>query len=387
MVSQTGSYSDSYDVIIAGGGLAGLTAAILLSSADKKVLVIEKYTYPFHKVCGEYISGEVIPFLRKIGFEPDEYKASRINRIRISTPAGKNIYPAGKVDAFGLSRYVFDHALYKIALQQGAEFLLQSRVTDIQFENNGFSVLTNTGKQFRSNFVIGSYGKRDGLDKKLNRSFISKHTGYMGVKYHVKLDYPPDEIGLDNFSNGYCGIVKIEEDKYNLCYLYRRSNDYTFKNVRSLEEDILFQNPVLKKIFSEAHFIFPEAEVINEISFAKKNVIENHVFMCGDTAGLITPLCGNGMSMAIHSAFMLSQRLLSCGLLSQKTVASNDRIKLEKQYVHDWQKQFRQRLFWGRTIQAAFGNPQLSGAIIQMLHNIPPLEKYLINSTRGNTFI
>jgi flavin-dependent dehydrogenase len=42
----------TFDVIIVGGGLAGLTSAIHLSKLKKKVLLIEKNTYPKHKVCG-----------------------------------------------------------------------------------------------------------------------------------------------------------------------------------------------------------------------------------------------------------------------------------------------------------------------------------------------
>ncbi|TAE50818.1 MAG: FAD-dependent oxidoreductase, partial [Cytophagales bacterium] len=45
-----------YEVAIIGGGLAGLTNAILLANAGKKVILFEKNQYPFHRVCGEYIS-------------------------------------------------------------------------------------------------------------------------------------------------------------------------------------------------------------------------------------------------------------------------------------------------------------------------------------------
>jgi len=49
------------DVLIIGGGLAGLTSAIHLSKSGLKVSLIEKNEFPKHKVCGEYISNEVLP--------------------------------------------------------------------------------------------------------------------------------------------------------------------------------------------------------------------------------------------------------------------------------------------------------------------------------------
>ena len=51
------------EVLILGGGLAGLTSAIHLLKLGLQVTVIEKNNYPKHKVCGEYISNEVLPYL------------------------------------------------------------------------------------------------------------------------------------------------------------------------------------------------------------------------------------------------------------------------------------------------------------------------------------
>jgi len=45
-----------YDIAIIGGGLAGLSLAILAANANYSVALFEKEAYPFHKVCGEYIS-------------------------------------------------------------------------------------------------------------------------------------------------------------------------------------------------------------------------------------------------------------------------------------------------------------------------------------------
>lgn len=364
-----------YDVIIVGGGLAGLTAAILLSRAEKKVLLLEKKSYPFHKVCGEYVSNEVLPFLLLLGFDPFNYGASRINKLRISTPQGKNIHSSLEPGGFGLSRYVMDNALFEIAERSGTEIHLLSRVTDISFSDDQFKVVTNSGQIFFSKLVIGSYGKRDVLDKKLKRSFIGSHTKYLGVKYHIKTNYPVNEIGLDNFENGYCGIVKIEEDKYNLCYLYRNNKQKIFNSIKELEEKILFKNPVLKAVFSNSQFLFEQPEVINEISFASKNTVESHILMCGDSAGLIAPMCGNGMSMAIRAAEILSALIIE--------TQPGKRNELEKKYEREWEKQFHSRLYWGRMLQHIFGNPVLTGASIQTIHAFPKIEQWLIGKTHG----
>ncbi|MGZ4157476.1 MAG: FAD-dependent oxidoreductase, partial [Bacteroidia bacterium] len=50
------SESKTYQVSIIGGGLAGLTLAVQLADAGYSCVLFEKNKYPFHKVCGEYIS-------------------------------------------------------------------------------------------------------------------------------------------------------------------------------------------------------------------------------------------------------------------------------------------------------------------------------------------
>lgn len=371
------------DVILIGGGLAGLTSAILLAGAGKKVLLFEKKQYPFHKVCGEYVSNEVLDFLRSIGFSPYDHGASRITKLRISTPRGKNIFPELGAGGFGLSRYTMDNELARIATEKGACLFTGTRVTDVSFDGEKFNVRTAAGGEFSAKLVIGSYGKRDTLDKKLNRDFIQRHTGYLAVKYHLRTDYPVDEIGLDNFAGGYSGIVKIEDDRYNLCYLYRRKKEDHFTSIPELEENILFRNPYLKSIFANSDRVFPEPEVINQISFASKSASESHVLMCGDTAGLIAPLCGNGMSMAIHAAKLLSELLLESGMLEKEEIAIADREALERVYAKTWNRHFRQRLFWGKLLQTSFANPSLSELSLRGLNFFPSLERWIISNTHG----
>ena len=60
-----------YDIAVVGGGLAGLSLSIQLAKAGYDVILFEKEKYPFHKVCGEYISLESWNFIPY--FESGEY--------------------------------------------------------------------------------------------------------------------------------------------------------------------------------------------------------------------------------------------------------------------------------------------------------------------------
>ncbi|HET6244556.1 MAG: hypothetical protein H0V01_08640 [Bacteroidetes bacterium] len=171
--------------------------------------------------------------------------------------------------------------------QENVEIFTNTRIKSVLYLRNYFNVKLDNNSIISSKIVIGSYGKRDLLDRQLNRDFFKAKTGYMAVKYHIKTSYAANEIGLDNFKDGYCGISKIEEDKYCLCYLTKRSNIAGLNSIKQMEEEVLYKNSRLKHIFEHSEFLFSKPEVINEISISPKSLIENHILMCGDSAGMI----------------------------------------------------------------------------------------------------
>lgn len=369
------------DIIIIGGGLGGLITSICLSDKGYDVLVIEKKEYPFHKVCGEYISNEVKPFLLSIGLKLPDLGPSEINRLKVTSPLGAEVNMKLDLGGFGLSRYTLDLALYELAKSKGVNFLLKNQVEDVNFENDIFNIKLQDGSGHNARIVVGSFGKRSNLDRQLNRKFFLKRSPYIGVKYHIRTEFPDDLIALHNFKDGYCGISKIEDDKYCLCYLSSRTNLKDHGNIGEMEKEILFRNKHLKYIFENSDFLYKKPEVINEISFEKKEAVLNHLLFCGDAAGMISPLCGNGMAMAIHSAKVLS------GLISKHYFKSTvNRADLEREYSGHWNDLFSTRLFLGRQIQKLFGQDIITELSLRFLNTAKPLSRQLIKMTHGEPF-
>lgn len=369
-----------YDVIIIGGGLSGLVNTFLLSIKSFKVLVIEKKSYPFHRVCGEYISNEVKPFLEKHHIFPHEFQPADISQFRLTSINGSSVEQALDLGGFGISRYQLDNYLYKKCVDAGADFLLNTSVERVEFLQEKFTVFEKSGKRFQSGIVIGAYGKRSNLDRAMNRSFMHQKTPYIGVKYHIRIDHPENEIALHNFPGGYCGMSKVEDGITNLCYLGKRSYLKQFGDIEKMEKGILFQNPHLKRVFTEAEFIFDKPLVINEISFATKTPIENHILMSGDSAGMVTPLCGNGMAIAIRSANILSE------IVTMYLSESISRQQMEDLYRDAWKDNFKNRLWSGRKIQALFGKYNVSNMLVSAARVSPRLSNFLMAKTHGQPF-
>ncbi|WP_316930925.1 NAD(P)/FAD-dependent oxidoreductase [Lacinutrix jangbogonensis] len=138
----------NFDVIIVGGGLAGLSSAIHLSKAKLSVLLIEKNSYPKHKVCGEYISNEVLPYLDFLDLDVFKLGAKKINKFQLSTTKGKLISAPLPLGGFGISRFCLDEALANKAIEN-AVVILQDSAEDIQFLNDEFSVETKKTRVLR----------------------------------------------------------------------------------------------------------------------------------------------------------------------------------------------------------------------------------------------
>lgn len=373
-----------YDVAVVGGGLGGLTLAIQCADAGFKTILFEKETYPFHKVCGEYISMESYPFLQRLGLQLEKYNLPFIKQLQLSDIKG-NLYtfrlPLG---GFGISRFSLDHELSKLAVSKGVELLQATKVNHIHFDGGLFSINTKDAG-YQSRIAAGSFGKRSNLDVSWKRSFITqkpdKLNNWVGVKYHIQYPFPKENIALHNFENGYCGISNIEDDKCCLCYLTRAENLRSANgSIAQMQENILYQNPFLKDIFTNATFLYEEPLTISQVNFSKKTRIENHVLMIGDAAGLITPLCGNGMSMAMHAGKIAFENIY--GFLCNKI----SRQQMELQYQSQWKKQFSKRLFVGRTVQKLFGSNSTTTLFLKIMSKLPWLAKQVIKSTHGKAF-
>ena len=368
-------------VVIVGGGLAGLISAICLNKASIPVVLIEKKQYPFHRVCGEYISNEVVPFLKRMDLFPEHILPSELSTFQLADIKGNTAEVDLPLGGFGISRYHLDDFLYQKAIRQGIEIRTESEVTDINYADHNFEVKLKNDEKLSADFVINAYGKRSKLDKKFNRKFIEKNSPYLGVKYHAYVDFPKHIIGLYNFPGGYCGVSHVEGNMVNICYLSRRENMKGFSSIPEMEKAILYQNPQLNNILSTAIFLRDKPEVINEISFSQKNSVENHMLMAGDTAGLITPLCGNGMAMAIHGGF------LAAGAIQYYAEGKfTNRKQVERYYQKEWRSHFAKRLWVGRKTQGLFGHQGRSNFAVNLINKYPELAKKIIQLTHGKIF-
>jgi flavin-dependent dehydrogenase len=373
-----------YDATIIGGGLAGLSLSIQLSKKGYKVALFEKETYPFHKVCGEYISMESWDFIESLGLSLSSMNLPVIKKLIVTAPDGNELKSNLDLGGFGISRYLLDNELKKIAVACNVSVYEKCKVEEVNFKDEAFQLQTTKGS-FTSKVCCGSFGKRSNLDIKWKRNFIlsrnTKLNNYIGVKYHIKTDFPADAIALHNFEHGYCGISRIEDGKYCCCYLTNAYNlGRSDHSIKLMEENILYQNKHLKEIFSNSEILFEHPVTISQISFSAKEQVYNHILLMGDAAGMITPLCGNGMSMALHSS------KIAAGYAGEFLQGRISRKEMEQQYTVHWKRIFSRRVKAGMMIQTLFGKKWITNIFIRIMKLLPFATKKLIALTHGEPF-
>lgn len=367
------------DILIIGGGLAGLACGIHLSGMGRNVTIIEKALFPRHKVCGEYISNEILPYLGWLGVDVEELKPARISRFEFSSASGDKITATLPLGGFGISRYALDDLLYRKATANGCK-VIQGAVRDVSFKEGVFTVTADCGV-FTSRIAIGAYGKRSNIDQSLSREFVKKRSPWLAVKAHYKGDFPDDVVALHNFKGGYCGVSKVENGIINICYLADYDTFKRYRNIEEYQQQVLRKNPYLERIFENSTMVFERPLTISQVSFDRKYPVENHMLMVGDTAGLIHPLCGNGMAIAFHSAKLAAELVLDflAGKLSRQT--------LEVRYAQDWQKQFGRRMRTGRLLAKALRNGMITTALMQATVLFPALMPKIIRQTHGEPIV
>lgn len=368
---------EKVDVLIIGAGPAGLVAGIHLAQHGVSVVVLEKETFPRHKVCGEYVSREVLPYLKKLGVDLEHLKPKRISKFQFTSAQGKSLEAPLALGGLGLSRYAFDNHLYQKAVRSGV-VVKHETVISCFYIDKQFHIETRGGTAYHAKQVLGAFGKRSNLDLSMARLFARKKSPWMAIKEHYEQqDFPDDLVALHNFSGGYCGLSKTESHAVNVCYLTRTEPFRTAGNTQTFSATVLSKNPFLSEFLSTARPLFKKPLSIAQISFEQKSLIENHILMLGDAAGLLHPLCGNGMAMAVHSAKLAAE-------LSLERIQGNlDQQELECRYKHQWNQRFNSRIRMGRLLQGAFVNKEVNALTFSILKRWPGLLQKIISSTHG----
>ncbi len=384
--------ASTYDLAIIGGGPAGCSAAITAAKLGMQVILFEARLYPHDKLCGEFLSPECAGMLNELGAGPGIWKAHPhpIARARLTAADGFAWEEWLPGMAWGLSRKSFDAILAEKAQAAGA--VVQPGVAIEAVEGSLEDGFTLDGRSAsgrsctNARAVIAAYGKRSALDRVFNRRFLQRQHPFVASKMHFTGISVPGQVELHTFPGGYCGLSMLEgtfaqEPVTNVCFLARtevfhQAREAGRKPLESFLEWMRAQNPHLEGRLSQGRQLDQEWISIAQVPFTPKSPIEGDLLMAGDAAGLIVPVAGDGISMALRSG------MLAVTLIYRYLDRNFAPAWLRQAYARAWKQRFGRRMALGRVLQALLLHPSLSSASLRLARHFPPLGQYFVSHTR-----
>jgi menaquinone-9 beta-reductase len=293
-----GLVNKTFDLAVVGGGPAGSSAAITAADLGFNVVLFEAGSFPRHKVCGEFVSGETLSLLARLR-RADDLVASAlpISIARIFLDDCVLELPV-RPAAASISRHDLDHALWEAASGRGIVARERSRVKQVRPTDDYFSIQLD-GEELLARSVINASGRWSNL--RLQKP--EQEEQWIGLKAHFREAQSSSSCDLYFFDGGYCGVQPLGDGLVNAAAMAKPSIARSLQAVLSL-------NSALRARSSDWELAMPQVSTA-PLFFRQAQTSEGGMILAGDAAAFIDPFAGDGISMALHSGRLAALALAS----------------------------------------------------------------------------
>ena len=308
--------SDYCDALIAGGGPAGSAVAIALAMEGRRVLLLEKSRgAQLHKVCGEFLSPESLPFLRRIGIDPEQLGAQTIHSVRLAAREvlAEAALPAA---AMSLTRPKLDEALLQRAQRSGASVLRGYQVESLTHgEDDDAWRARATSAETHAEIVVEGRDAFLATGKHDLRGWPRTASGVQGGLVAMKMYFvlTPEQqqeiagnVELILFPGGYTGLQPVEDGRANLCALVTREKLRSLGGKwDSLLDHMKHYSPHIARRLNGARPVLEYPLALSAIPYGYCAPVADDdasPWRLGDQAAVIPSFSGDGMAIALHTA-------------------------------------------------------------------------------------
>jgi geranylgeranyl reductase family protein len=157
-----------FDVIVAGAGPAGATAALRLARGGVRVLMVERYPLPRQKPCGGGISTRVLSRFPWLSGSLVRIPTHPVSSLYLEGPSGQvfRTQTRGAV-VLMIRRVEFDHLLASLAIEAGARLLAPATIAQASQDAHGVTLRTREGRELRARMVIAADGVNSVIARRL----------------------------------------------------------------------------------------------------------------------------------------------------------------------------------------------------------------------------
>lgn len=350
----------STDILICGGSLSGLAAAIRLYQHGFLPWVIEKHRFPRPKLCGEFLNPDSFASLQALGIWDAVNQAAYgpINQVVFytmqNTPVSIQMawmnpkQPYG----FGIPREVLDTLLMDYAKSLGIPVLEQHKVLpmvvkmETRFAVNVYNQNAPAAEPmvFETPILIDASGHQGRLFLKTNSypdAMPHQAATALGIQCKIRLFTPDNQpiVTMALFPGGYGGLMPLSAEVFNLCMLAPvTAKSMVKQSYETLVAHTLGQNPTIQALLQCSAPVSPVYTTSWHHVPVRSAAQAQSLIRVGDAMATVDPFTGSGMAVALQT-----------GILVADTVAEGlhrgwDYHQIRQQYHDRHAKQFGRRL-------------------------------------------
>lgn len=379
-------------MLIVGAGPAGSIAALHLARAGVRVSLVDRASFPRHKLCGDTLNPGSLALLDRLAIgEALRRRALRTTGMVVTGPAGAAVaadYPGG-LYGLAITRYDLDAMLVDAAVAAGADFLPAMRATGVIADGGrvrGVQVACGRRGEARIARVVvaaDGRGSRLGSAVAISRYAASPRRWAYGA-YYEQVDGLTARGEMHIRDDGYVGIAPLPNGIANVCVV--RTPDLIFCGARMTGADgcaagkssgpsyaeavdaAIGADAGLRERFARARRLSP-VSVLGPLATVATAAGVPGLLLAGDAAGFIDPMTGDGLRFALRGG-----ELAAAAALRELETGDPAHGWLARQRTRDFSSKWRVN----RLLRGLVGSPRALDAAAFVARRWTAPVEYLI---------
>ncbi len=345
------------DVVISGAGPAGSMAAVTLARAGARVVLLDRATFPRHKLCGDTLNPGGIALLGEAGLAaPILAHGLPLTGMLVTGGSGISIHGTygNGMTGRAWSRHQFDAQLISAATAAGADVRVGVRVLHPVYDAAsgrvaGVRVRTSTGAEHdvRARWVIAADGRRSPLAIALGLISHPARPRRWAIG-----TYATDVEGLGGYgemhvrAGHYIGVAPAGAGVANLCVV-SAGRDGMHDPAGRLWQ-VVAQDPLLRERVADARQVAPVV-TLGPLAVDANATGVPGLLLAGDAAGFVDPMTGDGLHIALRGGSLAAQAILDGWSGSDRSVLA--------QLARTRREAFGGKLRFNRALRVLVGSP------------------------------
>ncbi|MGW2208870.1 NAD(P)/FAD-dependent oxidoreductase [Streptomyces sp. NPDC001781] len=335
------------DVLVAGGGPAGLAAAVHARLAGLTAVVVEPRTAPVDKACGEGVMPGGVVALGELGVEPE---GRELRGIRYVDGVRRAEAPFRDRPGLGVRRTTLHHALHERALALGVP-IVPGKVGEVRQTRDGVTAAGITAR-----WLIAADGLHSPVRRRLGLELPGGSRGRYGLRRHYRLAPWTDFVEVHWSGQGEAYVTPVADGLVGVAVLSRLRRGY---------DEHLAGFPALAAALRgvPATRVRGAGPLLQRV----RRRVAGRVLLVGDAAGYVDALTGEGIALALATA-EAAVRCLAAGR--------------PERYEREWTLVTRRHRLLTRALLAASGRPCTARLIVPAASRMPPVFAAAVHALR-----